>query len=189
MIPTFGAEGNLGGHAWVPMDDHTVMMWEIEWNPDRPLRDEERAREFANKSLEGPEGMLPPSTRPGGRWYPRLNASNDYGLDYELQRSSWFCGVPSTQIQDIAIQESMGPIYDRTQEHLGTSDTAIIHFRRRWLAAATALAETGKMPPGVATPDAYAVRSASLVLDRTKDWIAAGQQVWFAKNGVAVASL
>ena len=26
--------------------------------------------------------------------------------------------------------ESMGPIYDRTQEHLGTTDVAIIFWRR-----------------------------------------------------------
>ena len=109
LIPPFGPLGDatVSGHAWVPMDDHHVMMWEIEWHPSRALTAQERERELANKGTEGPEGMLPPSTRPGGRWYPRLNASNDYMLDYELQRTSWFSGVPSTQIQDIAIQESI----------------------------------------------------------------------------------
>ena len=189
MIPPFGADGSLGGHAWVPMDDHTVMMWEIEWNPNRPLTEQERARESANKGTQGPEGMLPPSTRPGGRWYPRLNASNDYGLDYDLQRTSWFCGVPSTQIQDIAIQESMGKIYDRTQEHLGTSDTAIIHFRQRWLATARALSDTGQAPPGVNAPHTYAVRAASLVLPRGESWAEAGRQVWHAEAGLSVASV
>jgi hypothetical protein len=171
------------------MDDHHVMMWEIEWNPLRPLTDEERAREYANKGTEGPEGMLPPSSRPGGRWYPRLNASNDYMLDYELQRTSWFSGVPSTQIQDIAIQESMGPIFDRTKEHLGTSDTAIIHFRRQWLKAARALHESGTIPPGVLAPDSYSVRSASMVLSRGESWTMEGRKVWNAQAGVAVASL
>ena len=33
-------------------------------------------------------------------------------------------------IQDCAIQESMGPIADRTIEHLGVSDTAIVKIRR-----------------------------------------------------------
>ncbi|MFN0074600.1 MAG: Rieske 2Fe-2S domain-containing protein [Chloroflexota bacterium] len=189
MIPPFGIGGNLSGHAWVPMDDETVMMWEIEWNPARPLTEEERAREYANKGTEGPEGMLPPSSRPGGRWFPRLNASNDYMLDHELQRTSWFSGVPSTQIQDIAIQESMGKCFDRTKEHLGTSDTAIIHFRRRWLAAARALQDSAESPPGVSAPESYAVRSASLVLSLGESWTAAGREVWPARAEVAVASL
>jgi phthalate 4,5-dioxygenase len=189
MIPPFGTGGNISGHAWVPMDDYKVMMWEIEWNPLRPLTEEERAREYANKGTEGPEGMLPPSSRPGGRWYPRLNASNDYMLDYKLQRTSWFSGVPSTQIQDIAIQESMGPIFDRTKEHLGTSDTAIIHFRRQWLKAARALRESGTNPPGVRAPESYAVRSASMVLPRGESWTTEGRKVWNVEAGVPVASL
>jgi phthalate 4,5-dioxygenase oxygenase subunit len=189
MIPPFGTAGNLSGHAWVPMDDHTVMMWEIEWNPSRAITEEERAREYANKGTEGPEGMLPPSTGPGGRWHPRLNASNDYMLDYELQKTSWFSGVPSTQIQDIAIQESMGKIFDRTKEHLGTSDTAIIHFRRRWLAAAAALEDSDTVPPGVDVPDTFSVRSASMVLPKTESWTAQGRRVWHARPDVAVASI
>ena len=88
MIPPFGTGGNISGHAWVPMDDHTVMMWEIEWNPLRPITEEERAREYANKGTEGPEGMLPPTSRPGGRWYPRLNASKWLKAARALQESS-----------------------------------------------------------------------------------------------------
>ncbi|MSQ09702.1 MAG: aromatic ring-hydroxylating dioxygenase subunit alpha [Dehalococcoidia bacterium] len=191
MIPPSGALGaaTVSGHAWVPMDDHHVMMWEIEWHPNRALTAKERERELANKGTEGPEGMLPPSTRPGGRWYPRLNDANDYGQDYELQRTLWFSGVPSTQIQDIAIQESMGTVYDRTKEHLGSSDTAIIHYRRRWIAGAKALAETGETPPGVTVPDSYAVRSASLVLPRATSWADEGRKVWFAKKDTTVASV
>jgi phthalate 4,5-dioxygenase oxygenase subunit len=35
----------------------------------------------------------------------------------------------------MACQESMGPIVDRSQEHLGTSDIAIIRMRKRMLDA------------------------------------------------------
>ena len=36
--------------------------------------------------------------------------------------------------------ESMGPIYDRTQEHLGTTDVAIIFWRRMMMRMAHNLA-------------------------------------------------
>ena len=46
------------------------------------------------------------------------------------------------------VTESMGPIYDRTQEHLGSTDLAIIRMRHILLSAAKGLAE-GKEPPAV----------------------------------------
>jgi len=50
----------------------------------------------------------------------------------------------------------MGPIYDRTNERLGTSDTMVIRTRKRLLDAAKALRDTGKVPPGVDDPGVYA---------------------------------
>ena len=38
----------------------------------------------------------------------------------------------------------MGPIYDRTKERLGTSDTEIIQVRRRLIQAARELRDTGE---------------------------------------------
>jgi hypothetical protein len=79
-------------------------------------------------------------------------------------------------MQDQAMQESMGPIYDRTKEHLGASDTAIIQVRRRWLRAARALREQGVTPAGVDCPEAYRVRSAGVILPRdTADWAEAAR--------------
>ena len=41
-----------------------------------------------------------------------------------------FCGIPALgKLQDMAVMESMGAIYDRTQEHLGRLDTMIIGVR------------------------------------------------------------
>ncbi|HEY0582102.1 MAG TPA: hypothetical protein VGE94_07955, partial [Chloroflexota bacterium] len=44
-----------------------------------------------------------------------------------------YCGISGVQNQDMAVQESMGRIFDRTREHLGTSDVAVIRFRRLML--------------------------------------------------------
>jgi len=70
----------------------------------------------------------------------------------------------------MAVTETMGPIYDRSHEHLGTSDSMIIRTRRRWLAVARAFAEQGVLPPNVDNPAAYRLRSGEVVLHRSQDW-------------------
>ena len=65
-------------------------------------------------------------------------------------------------VQDTAVQESMGPIADRTKEHLGVSDTAIIQIRKILLQSLKDFA-TGKEPPGL-DPRSYRVRSTRFTL-------------------------
>ncbi len=67
----------------------------------------------------------------------------------------------------------MGPIYDRTQEHLGTSDAMVIRTRRRVLNAARALRDDGTVPPGVDDPSLYRHRSGGVILPRDADWLEA----------------
>ena len=66
--------------------------------------------------------------------------------------------------------ESMGPIMNRSREHLGTTDALIIRTRRKMMASAKALAEQGIAPPGVDSPQAYHQRSGGIVLPRSVDW-------------------
>ena len=82
---------------------------------------------------------------------------------------SW-SGIAGVRQQDMAMTEGMGPILDRTSEHLGTTDQMIIRTRRRLLAAARALAEDGAPPPGVDNPASYHKRSGQVILPRTADW-------------------
>jgi phthalate 4,5-dioxygenase len=82
-----------------------------------------------------------------------------------------YTGIPGVREQDRAITSSMGPIYDRTQEHLGTSDTGIIRARRRLIGAAKAFAETGAIPPGVLNPEFYRVRSGETLLPVGANWV------------------
>jgi hypothetical protein len=49
MMPFYGLFAPIGPHEcpmqwWVPLDDHTVMKWDVRWNPQRPLTEEERGR-------------------------------------------------------------------------------------------------------------------------------------------------
>jgi hypothetical protein len=71
----------------------------------------------------------------------------------------------------------MGPIYDRSQEHLGSSDAMIIRVRRRLLNVVTAFADAGAPPPGVDDPAAYRVRSGSVLLGKDVDWLEATREL------------
>jgi phthalate 4,5-dioxygenase len=97
-------------------------------------------------------------------------AENQYQIDREFQKAEAFSGIRDFVSQDMAVTESMGPIYDRTKEHLGTTDLAIIRMRSLLIDSAKALAE-GKEPPGLAgAGDFRTIRSAEKILDEGEDW-------------------
>ena len=149
--------------AAVPMDDRRMMGFTVTWHPDRPLTNGERGQ---IESWLGVHTEVDPKT-----FIPLRNRDNDYLIDRDLQRSKRsYTGIRGIREEDLAVQESMGDIYDRTSEHLGSSDLAVIAMRRRLLEAVNALAERGEVPYEARTPDAYAVRSAALVLPRDVVW-------------------
>lgn len=99
-------------------------------------------------------------------------------IDREAQaRGDSFTGVRGVRQQDKVVTESMGPIMDRTHEHLGTSDTMIIRSRRKYLKSAKDLAEFGTVPPGVDHPELYRSRSGSIILPRGVDWVSATEEL------------
>jgi phthalate 4,5-dioxygenase oxygenase subunit len=64
----------------------------------------------------------------------------------------------------------MGTVYDRTSEHLGTTDKAIIRMRELLIQAAQDLAN-GIEPPALDTSFPYTdIRSAEKILARGEDW-------------------
>jgi phthalate 4,5-dioxygenase len=73
--------------------------------------------------------------------------------------------------QDFMVTESMGPIYDRTGEHLGSTDKAISRMRHILLSAAKGLA-SGTEPPAVggADLDFASIRGAEKILEPGEDW-------------------
>jgi hypothetical protein len=81
-----------------------------------------------------------------------------------------YTGIPGIRQQDMAVTESMGPILDRTSEHLGSTDALIIRTRRRLISAARALEEHGAIPPGVEAPELYRQRSGGVLLPRDVNW-------------------
>ena len=95
-----------------------------------------------------------------------MNKDNDYGIDREVQRTKTFTGIEAISVQDSGIQESMGAICDRTKEHLGTSDSAIINLRRIYLRGAREIMEGGE-PFVPRQGSKYRLRSVSLIQDRS----------------------
>lgn len=62
---------------------------------------------------------------------PRKNKSNNYGFDLDEQRRKTYTGMGADiNVHDQWAVESLGPIQDRTQEHLGQSDVGIKRYRR-----------------------------------------------------------
>jgi phenylpropionate dioxygenase-like ring-hydroxylating dioxygenase large terminal subunit len=116
-------------------------------------------------------GPMPNTTDWLGRFRLPQTLDNDYMIDREAQRN-WksFTGIPGVRQQDMAVTESMGPIYKRYNEHLGTTDAMIIRTRRKLIATAKALRDNGVVPPGVDNPEVYRQRSGECILPRDVFW-------------------
>jgi len=142
------------GNVFVPIEN--CWWYRVRWHPNRSLTEDE-IRSFYTS---GDYAQLIP-----GAYAPVGNRSNDYLIDRANQRTSSYSGIKSAQLQDIAVQESQGRIVDRTQETLGTTDTAIVRCRRKLLQAAAAL-ENGIEPEVTRKPEAYKVRAPTMLLKR-----------------------
>ena len=150
----------IAGHIWVPMDDTTTMVYNwVMTARDEPLPEGERAeRRLGN----GPDVVDQTTFR------SRMNRANNYLLDREVQRTETFTGIDGINLQDRAVQESMGPIVDRSKEHLGPADKAVIQARRLLLEAVRAVRDGG-IPRGIA-PTYYTLAAAEGVVARDADW-------------------
>jgi phthalate 4,5-dioxygenase oxygenase subunit len=140
-----GAPGRTTGFSiWVPRDDFSCWQWEIGFNEERPFTAQERADRIEQFGFH--------DLQPGFR--KARNFDNWYLQDREAMKSRGFSGIFGTRTQDHAVQETMGAIYDRTREHLGTSDRAIIAMRRL-LADSVRGYTDGIDPPGLAASITY----------------------------------
>ena len=63
------------------------------------------------------------------------NKGNNYLIDRQAQKTETFTGITGINVQDRAVQETMGPIVDRSKEHLGPADRAIIVTRQQLMLA------------------------------------------------------
>ncbi len=154
-MPPSGAKQKFF-HAWVPIDDLHCQRWTFVWSLDRPLTADDRATWGRGSGLHA-------ALLPGSEHRPARNKDNDYQVDRRVQKTLNFTGIAGTGEQDFSVQEGMGPITPRMNEHLGTTDIGIIKMRRRLLKEMTAL-QDGVEPYSASDPDIYNVRATDVLL-------------------------
>ena len=180
MVPPRG-DHPIHGHFWVPIDDENCWAWSFDYHPVRALRETEV------QAMR--EGYSVHVTYVPGTYRPTANKDNDYLIDRAAQRAgTTYSGVSGIAMQDASLQESMGPIVDRSRENLVSTDTGIVMARGRLLRAARALADRGILPPGV-DPEHHRVRSAALVLDPDQAYKDAAAEALKARPGVPQATV
>lgn len=151
--------------AFVPIDDYNTMFYFVHYRLD--------------------DEPLPPGERENiDMWSGTQNLMPDGGLEYTIDnwwkqnrramKHGSFSGLAGVQVEDFAAQESMGQIFDRSREHLGTSDAAVIRMRRLMLAALRSTA--GKPPPGLGGGYDYGyIRAAEALIEPGGAWQAVGR--------------
>jgi hypothetical protein len=155
MIPPRG-DHPVHGHFWIPIDDENCWVFTYDYHPVRQLTERELQ---AMKDGFGVHNEFVPGT-----FRPLQNKDNDYMMDREAQkRGDTYSGVKGISMQDASLQESMGPIVDRTKERLVSTDSGIILARRKLWRTLEALRDEGTKPPGV-NPEHQRVRSVAIVL-------------------------
>jgi phthalate 4,5-dioxygenase oxygenase subunit len=180
IVPPRG-DHPVHGHFWVPIDDANCWVYTFDYHPTRALTPDELQ---AMKDGHGVHSRNIPGT-----YRPQENKDNDYLMDREAQkRGEFFSGIRGIAQQDASLQESMGPIVDRTKERLVASDTGIIKARKKLRTAVEALRDEGVTPPGV-DPAHHRVRSAAVVLPQAESFIEASRDAVAVRPGVAHASV
>ncbi|SAK88104.1 aromatic ring-hydroxylating dioxygenase subunit alpha [Caballeronia ptereochthonis] len=176
MVPPRG-DHPVHGHFWVPIDDENCWAWSFDYHPTRDLTE---AEVQAMKDGKGIHVRYIPGT-----YIPLQNKTNNYLMDRAAQKAGiTYSGVEGIAMQDASLQESMGPIQDRTRENLVSTDNGIIMVRHRLMKAARALAEKGIEPPG-RDPESQKVRSVAIVLHRDKPFKEGAHDALYAEAGKA----
>jgi hypothetical protein len=163
-----------GGGLCVPIDDESNYFFF--WTKDPTEADKLAAR------LSGTEGKTlldntPYFSRRGaGNILRGINATrqflpqNDYQVDRDYAASPFYSGISDFGSQDLMVTESPGKVWDRSREHLGTTDKSIITMRKILLRAAKDYAN-GIEPPAIdPTLPFTEIRGAEKILEPGEDW-------------------
>jgi len=176
----------------VPIDDHYTLQIVQSGNLVGPISDAENDGMTNQFRIVG--GYVPETSDPRSRYYTVANKNNDYMRDFELEKTLQFCGIVfAGNLQDRAMTELMCNedgvelIYDRSKEHLGTTDSMVILTRRTLLRAAKAHRDQGILPPNVDNVELDRVRSASVILPPDANWVEATEAVRSSDGGLPVA--
>jgi len=115
----------------VPIDDENTWYWHMTFILDRPVPY---------------SSYLYPDNRDNWPPVPSRSGEDHWGQDRQAMKDGHFSGFPQTLgTEDFAILLSQGPVVDRTKEHLGAGDGAVMRVRRCLLMSVREFME-GKTP-------------------------------------------
>ena len=162
----------------VPIDDVNTIFYWIAWHPD-PAKGitQEAWRRFCAATVG--EDL-------DENFRKKRTLENRYLQDRAAMKRGDFTGIKGIPAQDMAMWESMGPIVDRSRDHPGASDMAVVQFRRLMLAAAKKFKETGAVIGAGADRVAH-VKLASFegVAPKSVDWRSLGSDAAPAESVAA----
>ena len=144
---------------FVPVDDYHTASYLILYDPVRPV-DADFLRTMQGLRLGiDLDAAYRPFRQRGNKWLQ----------DREAMRSgeSW-TGVHGILMQDNLVQESMGPIQDRTREHLASADMAVIQMRRVLLDCVRRV-QDGGAPAGLESDLQKAIGAVGII-ERGQPW-------------------
>ena len=157
----YGRDRVTSGHHWVPIDDENCLVWNWSYDYDKPLTPEQTTLESGGNSF-GKDIDFENGFR------AVRNKGNDWLIDREAQRTETFTGIVGINTQDRAVQETMGRIVDRTIEHLGQSDRAVIAARKVLQEALDVVADGGDPP--ASSDNYYSLRAADGLVPSDREW-------------------
>lgn len=166
--------GAVALRSFVPVDDFHTMLITHPGHPCRPLTKEEEY--FSGMGFEEVGGYIDRTSDPRTYYLTKVNKDNDYGRSMSMQKNVMFLGVPFVgNLQDRAMTELMTnedeePMYDRTREHLGTSDAMVVTVRRQLINAASKLRDENTPPANVDNVGLDRVRCGTFKLKPGTDW-------------------
>lgn len=181
LVPPQKQYPDLSGHAWVPIDDHHTLAIMFSYTPDQPFYEKTRklfregykGRETGHHSSAAYEQR--PMTDPYPKYWSRFNRGNAYNYTYDG-------GMPGLWLEDAACQSGVASIYDRTKEHLGTTDTGIARVRRMLLETIKKHAQ-GVAPPSASNGALFMKRAISITIPADGDWEQLGGDFMIAEIG------
>jgi phthalate 4,5-dioxygenase oxygenase subunit len=146
----------------VPIDDVNTMFYWIAWHPD-PKKGitQEAWRKFCAATV---------GVDLNADYTKKRNLANMFLQDRAAMKRGDFTGIVGIPAQDMAMWESMGPIADRSRDHPGSSDVAVVQFRRMMVAAAKKFQEGG---PAIGTgehPPHVQLASVERIVPKSTDW-------------------
>jgi phthalate 4,5-dioxygenase len=119
-------------NAFVPRDDETTWHIQFFYDETHPVDRQHRIDEAGTAHDEN--------------FFKLVGKAQWYNQDREMMRTTNMSGIVGIAAQDHAVSETMGKIADRTKEHLGRTDMAVVAWRRLMLKAARTMAEQGTAP-------------------------------------------